>query len=66
MAKKSIKRSVSEDFVIMEEGNGKVGTIRIKPSGILWKPKGKSAKWFSVTVEEFAKFAKKKNKTVEK
>ena len=36
------------------EANGKVvGTIRIKPSGVLWKPKGKG-KYFRKSLEDFA------------
>ncbi|KUR72344.1 hypothetical protein AQZ52_03505 [Novosphingobium fuchskuhlense] len=59
--KKEIRRSKSEDFEIIEEEGGKVGTVRIKPSGILWKPKGKH-KWLGVSVEEFAEFAEKNGK----
>jgi hypothetical protein len=60
MAKKSIRRSQSEDFEIVEN-NRKVGTVRIKPSGILWKPKGKQ-KWFGISVEDFSNFAEKQGK----
>lgn len=52
---KEIKRAQSEDFEIYEDGN-KVGTVRIKPSGILWKAKGKQS-WFGVSLEKFAEFA---------
>ena len=61
MAKKVIRRSVSEDFEIIEEGGGKIGTVRIKPSGLLWKPKGKQ-KWLGLSVEQFAEFAEKSGK----
>ena len=64
MAKKTIKRSQSEDFEIVED-DGKVGTVRIKPSGILWKAKGKH-KWIGVTVEQFAAFAEENGKEQEK
>ena len=64
MAKKSIRRPDSEDFEIMED-NKKAGTIRIKPSGILWKPKGKQS-FFGVTVEEFAEFAEQNGKKQDK
>lgn len=33
--------------------SGVVGTIRIKPSGVLWKPKG-AQKYFAVPVDDFA------------
>ena len=45
----------SPDFVeeTITDGNGNiVGTIRIKPSGVLWKPKGKQ-KFLSVPLETF-------------
>jgi hypothetical protein len=62
MAKKSLRRPEIEDFDIMEpDANGKpavVGTVRVKPSGILWRPKGKHS-FFGVTVEQFAEFAEK-------
>lgn len=57
MAKKEIRRGQSEDFEIVENGS-KVGTVRIKPSGILWKSSGKHS-WYGVTVEQFAEFAEK-------
>ena len=55
MARKTIQRAQSEDLTIMEEGT-KIGTIRIKPSGILWKPKGKRY-WFGLTLDKFASLA---------
>ncbi len=55
MAKKIFKRAVSEDFDIVEDSKV-VGSIRLKPSGILWKAKGKHS-WKGVSVEQFADFA---------
>ena len=52
---KEIRRSEFEDFNIYEN-NKKVGTVRVKPSGILWKPTGKQT-WYRVSVEQFADFA---------
>lgn len=57
MAMKTVQRAKYEDFEIMEN-KAKVGTIRVKPSGILWKPKGKQA-WFRISVEEFSEYAEK-------
>lgn len=38
--------------VIIDENNSVVGTIRIKPSSVLWKPKN-AQKYFSVNLEKF-------------
>ena len=38
--------------VIIDEDNSVVGTIRIKPSSVLWKPKN-AQKYFSVNLEKF-------------
>ncbi len=46
----------SPDFieeVVLDENGNKVGTIRIKPSGILWKPSGKQS-FCSVPLDKFA------------
>jgi hypothetical protein len=64
MARKSIAWVGYDDFSI-HEGDAKIGTIRVKPSGILWAPKGKHS-WFKVSIEEFADFAEKLNKSVKK
>ena len=48
MARLSIRRPESEDFDIVSEGK-MVGSVRIKPSGILWRPKGKHS-WFGVSI----------------
>lgn len=48
-----------EDFEILDQNGAKVGEIRIKPSGILWAPKG-SHKWFRVDLEAFADFMTQK------
>jgi hypothetical protein len=54
---------VSTDFEIVED-NKSIGWIRVKPNAILWS-KGTHS-WHSVTVEQFAKFAKNKGKKVAK
>ena len=45
-----------------------VGTLRVKPSTILWKPKGAKGKnpWFSVDLDELAAWIKTKNYRVSK
>jgi hypothetical protein len=45
-----------EDFEIRQDGEI-VGTLRVKPSGILWAPKG-SHSWYRVSIEEFGEYAK--------
>ena len=53
--KKKVSKFSSHQYVEEEilDGNGKkVGTIRIKPSGVLWKPAGKR-KFFGVTTAKF-------------
>jgi hypothetical protein len=45
----------SPDFreeTIIDENNTIIGAVRLKPSSILWKPKG-GQKYFSVTLKEF-------------
>jgi hypothetical protein len=46
------KRPEFYDHEIVSEA-GKVGDVRIKPSGILWSPKG-AHKWFRASLEDFA------------
>lgn len=55
-----------EDFEIVDEESGnKVGEIRIKPSGILWAPKG-AHKWLGVDLKTFADFMAKTGKEQDK
>ncbi len=61
---KQFRRSVSEDYEIVEDGVV-VGSLRIKPSGILWCAKGKHG-WKGVTVEQFAEFAEANGKEQKK
>ena len=57
-----------EKFYDHEIINGKgllVGKIRVKPSGILWSPKG-SHNWHRVDLESFASFMMKNGTTQKK
>jgi hypothetical protein len=54
-----------EDFEILDSSGIKIGSIRVKPSGILWGPKG-SHKWFGVSLETFAAYMKKHGKEQDK
>ena len=44
----------SEETVLDEKGRV-IGTVRIKPVSILWKPKG-TAKFYSVSLDDFVKW----------
>jgi len=50
-----------EDFEILDGSNHRVGFIRVKPSGVLWAPKG-SQKWFGVDLKTFAGYMEKNGK----
>jgi hypothetical protein len=52
---KEFRASECADFTIVEDGQV-FGKIRLKPSGILWRPKGKRS-WYGVTIEAFADYA---------
>lgn len=47
-----------EDFEILDGTGAKVGEIRVKPSGILWAPRGAQG-WFRVPLKAFADFMEK-------
>lgn len=52
----------SQDFKISDDKSRKIlGHIRVKPSGILWRPKS-SQVWHRLSVEEFGKLAEKHGK----
>ena len=56
----------SYDFQIADaNGAGIIGKLRVKPSSILWKPKGEH-KFFSIPLGSFAKWIKRKGKPVVK
>jgi len=46
------------DHEILGESGSKVGDVRVKPSGILWSPKGKHT-WYRVSLDDFATFLEK-------
>ena len=49
-------------IVVAEGSEGvKVGTVRIRPTGILWKGKGQRG-WFGLTLDGFAKLAEEQGK----
>jgi len=54
-----------EDFEIVDGENQKIGGIRVKPSGVLWAPKG-AHKWFGVDLKTFATFMETNGKEQKK
>ena len=54
---KAFQLRQSADFEIFEKTR-MVGTVRVKPSGILWAPKG-SHSWFRVNIEDFGAYAQR-------
>jgi len=56
MAKNSFRSQKFYDLEIVNDSGEVVGNVRVKPSGILWAPKG-SHSWYGVSLDDFAKFA---------
>lgn len=55
---KYINKFSSPEYIeetILDESGGVVGTLRIKPSSILWKPKG-AQKFYSVPLDKFTQW----------
>jgi hypothetical protein len=64
MAKKTAGWVGFDDWHIYD-GESKIGTLRVKASGILWKPRGKHS-WLKVSIDEFAEYAEANGKPVKK
>ena len=52
---KKFQENKYTEEVILDNNNKVIGTIRIKPVGILWKPKNKG-KFFSMRLDDFTKW----------
>ena len=50
----SFKSGKYHEETIVDENGRVVGTIRIKPNAILWKPKGGRKKFYAVPLMKFA------------
>ena len=50
--KNSFKSPVFREEVIVDENGTTLGTIRLRPSGFLWKP-ANSPKYYSVKLDKF-------------
>jgi hypothetical protein len=46
-------RPVHYDHDILDENDKKVGTLRVKPTSVLWKP-AHARKFFNVSLDRFA------------
>ena len=54
-----------QDYTIRNDG-AIFGHVRMKPSGVAWKPKGTHSKWHMLTLEKFAELAIKHGKEQKK
>lgn len=61
---KTFKAPVSQDFEI-QEGGRILGFLRVRPSGILWKPRGQQ-RWRRVSIEDFADYATRNGTLVDR
>jgi len=59
MAGNAFKAEQYRDHEILDESGAKVGDVRVKPSGILWSPKGKHT-WYRVSLDDFAAFMERR------
>lgn len=64
MAKNKFNWPKHEEFQVLDENGSVIGTVRIKPNALLWKPNNaKGGKpWFGITLEEFSEFAEQTNR----
>jgi hypothetical protein len=65
MAGNEFKPRKYVDHEIVDADGLKMGDIRVKPSGILWSPRGRHA-WFRINLEQFAQFMESKGKKQKK
>ena len=56
--KNQFSRPTYYDHDILDENGGKIGTLRVKPTGVLWQPKGAKGpkKFYSIALSQFAKW----------
>jgi len=65
MAVNSFRPSKYVDHEIVDAKNRIVGAIRVKPSGVLWSPKG-SHDWLGVSLDKFQEFMKENGRKQKK
>lgn len=61
MATNSFRPRKFEDHEIVDANKKVVGYVRVKPSGILWSPKG-GKDWYGVDLKTFATFLEQNGK----
>jgi len=61
----SFKPRKYEDFEVVDHDGYITGSVRIKPSGILWSPPNGKV-WYGVSMTAFAAFARDKGKVQKK
>jgi hypothetical protein len=61
MAVNSFRPRKFEDHEIVDANGKVVGHVRVKPSSVLWSPKG-GKDWFGASLTEFANFVEKTGK----
>jgi len=52
--KNSFRSGNFHEEIIVDENNQVVGTVRVKPNAILWKPKGSKKGFYAVPLMKFA------------
>ncbi len=50
--KNQFQRPTHQDHHIRDANNKKIGTLRVKPTGVAWKPANKQ-KFYSVSLDDF-------------
>jgi hypothetical protein len=52
MSVNSFRTKKFEDFEILDSNSNTVGHVRVKPSGVLWSPKG-ARFWYGISINQF-------------
>jgi hypothetical protein len=63
--KRFLEGEYYEHTIVVDTSGAMVGTIRIKPVSVLWKPKA-ARKWYAVSIEEFDAWIRANGRQVEK
>ena len=50
------KREKSHIFTIIDENKKEVGSVRVKPSSVGWKPAGET-QWYRLSIKDFSNIA---------
>lgn len=48
--------------ILHKDGGGKIGTLRVKPTGVLWKPKN-ARKFHAVSLDQFVEWISDKKRS---